>query len=240
MLNFGSMKPFDVINVGGLMGTSNRIERALHARGNVRFVTTVYPTPASAALEDPQDGVTRLIAMIEEKVADIRRQFGEPRVKLVGLSNGSCQALMAAVQTNFRDILSVMSIEGPLHPDVPVAPPLRIPLLFACTKHYARRPELMRQAYHYLVTNDMMARVTILRGSAQDDVVPLEAQIFPGDFHGRLVTFPESIDHDDASVKAMLFPKAYSKHLFWSDAKMAMACEVIEMDEEDAAIAMSA
>ncbi len=222
-----SEKLFDVINVGGLMGTSRRIEKALQARGRVRYVTTVFPTPVSSAREDPQEGVTRLIAMIEERVVDIRVKFGEPRVKLVGLSNGSCQALVAAMQTNFRDILSVMSIEGPLHPDVQVAPPPYSPLA-ACTKHYARRPELMRQVYDYLLINRMMHRVTILRGSAHDDVVPLEAQVFPGDFHGRLVTFPEAIDHDDGGIKAQLFSKGSAKHLFWSDAKMAMACAEIE------------
>ncbi len=222
------------------MGKNDGIEVALRKRGNVRSVVTLYPTPVSAAMEDPEVCADRLDVMIRARVANLERQFGEkPRVRLVGLSYGFCTALIMAMRTNFQDIFDLIGIEGPINPDVPVTPPLLIPPLLTCTKHYARRPELMREVHDYLQMSGMMDRVTVMRGSAHDDVVPLAAQIFPGEFSGRLVTFPPDIGNKREGWKSV-FPDEYLNHLSWSDAKMAMACDVIERDEESATMAMSA
>lgn len=220
------MKPVDIINVAGLLmdGKDDGIERAVREQLQPRFLRTIAPTPPGSMREDPRLSILRAVAMIREVIADIVRQFGQPNVMLVGQSLGGYTAPLAALEMNFVDISRVVSIEAPLHPEVTVEPPALLPRLMACGTHYQMRSENMRRAIERLHELDVAERLLIVQGGREDSVVPLEAQILPGNF--ETIQLPAHIGGRSFGLKRPL-PEGYRNHLFWSDEKMEMVVDII-------------
>lgn len=223
------MKPVDIINVAGLLmdGKDDGIEAAVREKLQPRSIRTIAPTPPGSMREDPRLSILRAVSMIREVIADIVRQFGKPNVILVGRSLGGYTALLAALEMDFDDISKVVAIEAPLHPAVTVQPPALLPPLMACGAHYQMRSENMRRAIERMreLGQDSAQRLLIVQGGKEDSVVPLEAQILPGNF--ETVQLPPHIGGRSFGVKRPL-PEGYRTHLFWSDEKMDMIVDVIE------------
>lgn len=226
-------------------GEKDGIEKELREKVEPRFLRTIAPTPIGSVMEHPDRAIERAIFMIKEAMRDIEQQFGEPKVLLVGRSYGAFIALLAAIRINFRKILKTILIEGPLHPDVPVMPPGLLPPLMACGIHYKIRPTLAREAIDHLRELGT-SHLVVVQGGGEDDVVPIAAQVIPGDFEtieflndnfakthtgdgtrGLVIKLPPHIRGSDGGLKKLL-PNGYRNHLFWSDEKMEMVRKIIE------------
>lgn len=220
------MRPIDIINVAGLLmdGKKDGLEKELREKVEPRFLRTIAPTPLSSAMEHPDRAIERAVRMIEEAVRDIEKQFGEPKVLLVGRSYGAFIALLAAVRMNFHNILKAILIEGPLHPDISVTSPNLLPPLMACGVHYKTRPSLAREAVDRLRELDA-SHLVFVQGGGEDGVVPIAAQVLPGGF--EIIKLPPHIGGRDGGMKNLL-PAGYRNHLFWSREKMEMIRRIIE------------
>ncbi len=221
------MKPVDIINVAGLLmdGKDDGIEQALREKLHPRFLRTIAPTPVSSMKEDPRLSILRAVTMIREVIADSVRQFGESNVLLVGRSLGAYTALLAALEMDFENIPMAILIEGPLHPEVTVEPPTLLPPLMACGAHYRMRPEYMRRAVERIQELDAAHHLLIVQGGGSDSVVPLEAQILPGNF--ETIQLPPHIGGRSLGLQRPL-PEGYRNHLFWSEEKMSMIVDIIQ------------
>ncbi len=240
------MKSVDIINVAGLLmdGGKDGLEQELREKVEPRFLRTIAPTPISSAMEPPAYAIERAMLMILEAVRDIERQFEEPNILLVGRSYGAFTALLAAIRMNFKKISKAILIEGPLHPDVSVAPPNLLPPLMACSGHYKARPAFAREAVDRL-SELGTSRLVVVQGGREDSVVPTAAQVLPGDFEtveflddqfvdihpenggrGLIIKLPSHMGGRDGGMKNLL-PYGYRNHLFWSEEKMKIVGEII-------------
>lgn len=225
-------------------GNGDGIEEELREEVEPRFLRTIAPTPISSVMEHPAHAIERAVLMIRKAVQDIEQQFGEPNVLLVGRSYGAFVALLAAIRMNFQKISKAILIEGPLHPDVSVKPPLLLPPLMACGIHYKARPTLAREAVESLRKLGT-SRLVVVQGGGEDEVVPTASQIIPGDFEtielssdtlrrihtgdskrGLVIKLPPHIGGRDGGMKRLL-PDGYLNHLFWSKGKMEMIRKII-------------
>lgn len=241
------MESIDIINVAGLLmdGKDDGIEKELRETVKPRFLKTIAPTPISSVMEHPDHAVKRAIFMIREIMKDIERQFGEPRVLLIGRSYGAFIALTSAVRMNFCKIFKAILIEGPLHPDITVTPPNLLPPLMACGIHYRTRPALAQEAINRLKILGT-SHLVVVQGGKEDGVVPTEAHVIPGDFEtvdfqddhlpdifaknggrGLIVRLPPHIGGSRNGIKKIL-PDNYRNHLFWSDEKMGAIGNIVE------------
>ncbi|MBI5413303.1 hypothetical protein HZA42_03080 [Candidatus Peregrinibacteria bacterium] len=132
----------------------------------------------------------------------------------------------------FKNILKVILVEGPLHPYITVRPPPLLPPLMLCGVHYESRPKLAGTAVHELVKLGMGERVTAVQGGCEDDVVPIAAQVLPHNHAGRVVTLPEHAVGLATGLKKAL-PQGYRNHLFWSEAKMNLVTDVVLWEAAD-------
>ncbi len=236
----------DVISVTGLFvtteydGTGKTIKEGL----NPRSIFTINPTPPDKVGEDPETIIAWTVAAIRQRIRELKDQFGEVRVVLVGHSYGALMAIMAASRMQFEDIVKVIVIEGPLNPDVEVSPPTLLPHLRLCGTHYKARPGLCREAEAVLGTLGT-SKVVIIRNT-NDSVVPPEAQELAGDFQkvelhdehdltslesldnsrGVIVTLPPHIGGTSGGLKSVL-PPGYRNHLFWSAEKKALINAIV-------------
>lgn len=238
------MKSVDIINVAGLLmdGKDDGMEKELR-KLNPRSLRTVAPTPLTSAREHPSVAIERLIEMIQRAICEIQQKFGESNVFVVGRSYGGFMALQAAIAMNFENILRLVSIEGPLHPDVFVCAPALLPPLMMCGVHYDARSVLAQEALDRLETLPISPLV-LIQGGAKDSVVPNDAQILPGDFEtvefsgesfphslncskGLIVRLSENLHGHNNGVKRFL-PAGYRNHLSWSDEKMQAMMAIIQ------------
>ena len=143
----------DIINVAGLMigkGHGDGLERALRDQTYVRSVRTVYPTPPSKSMEDPEKSVERANGQVLIALEEIRKEFGDSNAVLIGRSYGGLMAPTVACHMGFKDILKSISIEAPLHPDVKVESPKLLPILAVCADHYKKRPAMAAETVRIL------------------------------------------------------------------------------------------
>lgn len=225
------MNHVDIINVAGLLmdGKDDGIEMELINTMHPRSLQTIAPTPLGSAGENPNHAVERAVFMIKRVIEKIKQQSNTPHVILVGRSYGAFIGLLGAIRLRFHEIEKVILIEGPLHPDISVKPPLLLPPLMACGIHYQERPGLAREAINSL--QELGAeRIVTVQGGAEDDVVPVEAQIIPrvnGLVTGGVFTLPSQLGGRNGGVTG-IFPKGYRNHLFWSREKMEAVRRIIE------------
>ncbi len=240
------MKSLSIINVAGLLmdGKNDGLEAALRQRVTPDFLRTIAPTSLDSATKHPNEAIEHAIVMIRRAMQDVKESTGDPNIVLVGRSYGAFIALLASIRMNFQNITRVVLIEGPLHPDVLVAPPMLLPPLMICDSHYQMRPVLAREAVEHLSALGTSPLV-IIQGQAQDDVVPIASQVIPGDFRimnvDRMFSSHHEIDHDRGSVVRLprsiggechgmkrILPDGYRNHLFWSKEKMDMILDIFE------------
>lgn len=210
-------------------GKNDGIEKELRENTRPRSVQTIAPTPLGSAGENPSHAIERAVFMIKQAIKEIKQRSNTPHVILVGRSYGAFIALLAAIRLQFHEIAKVILIEGPLHPDVSVKPPALLPPLKACGIHYEERPRLAREAAASLQELGAEHIVTV-QGGAEDDVVPVEAQIIPhanGLAAGSVFTLPAELGGRNSGMTRIL-PKGYRNHLFWSRGKMEAVRRIIE------------
>lgn len=238
----------DIINVAGLLmnGKNDGLEKALKEKIHPRSIRTIAPTPLKSSREHPEYAIQRTASMIREAVDEIKRRFGEAKVYITGRSYGGFNDVLAAVDLDFKDIERVISIEAPLHPDILVEPPKLLPPLMLCGIYYKHRPELARKAADRLQQLDT-SRIIMIQGSAEDDVVPSDAQVLPGDFHvielsgndlsnlqapngnrGLIVKLPHHLGGINEGLRRTL-PQGYRNHLFWNNEKMNLVTDIIRI-----------
>lgn len=237
----------DIITVAGLLvsGGKEGLEQGIRERVKPRSVVTISPTPPWSALEDPAQAIKRAAAMIQEIIARREREvvYEEPRILLVGHSYGAFIALLAACRLRFEKLFKMILIEGPLHPEVRVEPPALLPTLALCASHYRKRPELAREATAALRELGT-SKIIIVQGSREDSVVPIEAQVLPGDFHettfptddmeefsngngvGLIVKLDPSLGGRKGGLKT-IFPDSYRTHILWDHLKMEAILSII-------------
>lgn len=105
-------------------------------------------------------------------------QIGQPTM-LVGHSYGALLALAAACRRQFAGISGVF-INGPLNPDVPVAPPQGKPLFHIFALHYQMREDIARECANALRQIDStVLKNCVTIASADDNIVPPDAQKLP-------------------------------------------------------------
>ncbi len=224
------MRNIDVINVAGLLldGKNDGLEAAIRHNLKPRSIITIAPTPPRSARENPNYSIERAMAMVKEITEDLRRGNPTAKVILIGRSYGGFIALLVACRMNFENILKVITIESPLHPEVAVGPPMLLPPLALCGPHYQHRASLAREAIEFLKQHGTERVLTIQTGR-EDGVVPPEAQILQdmSPHKGLRVRLPSHLGHGDPGLLQMALPPSYRNHLFWSEEKMKYIMSII-------------
>lgn len=235
------MKPLDVIIAAGLlMDRELDLEAIVNNHCNPRSVKVITPATLSKRTlrESIVEIVERAATEIVARINELRAEFGdEIEVTLMGRSFGGLVVLLAAIKLEFRNIRLTIPFEAPLHPEVPVVAPRMVPPLWLCRKHYSLRPTLAKEAQLELEKLGT-GKVMIIKGGSPDQIVPEDAQGFPGDFrsmelstdaplpdfgmqsadNGLIVTLPAYPGKEVPGALGLL-PQDYRTHLFWPDDK---------------------
>lgn len=232
------MRPIDIINVTGLLITDDNgddLERELRRKMEPRSVRTINPTPSGYGIEHPGHAIEQTILKIQEAVRDVEQRFGNSNVLLVGRSYGAFMTLLAAIRMEFKKVSKAILIEGPLHPDIEVKLPRHLPLFKPYDAHYKIRPALAREAIEHLIKLGT-SRLVVIQGGGEDDVVPMEAQVLPGDFDTAEFSDDNfakvNTDSRARGLVVKLPPHTgvrggYRNHFHWNPKKMEMIGEII-------------
>ncbi len=134
------MENLNIINVAGLLmdGIDDGLEASMRERLKPDSIRTIAPTPFRSRREHPNDSIARAIGMIQQAMGERQREQEDAEFVLTGRSYGAFIALLAATRMRFENILRAILIEGPLHPEVLVEPPVLLPPLAFCTSHYTK------------------------------------------------------------------------------------------------------